>query len=215
MASLIYEGTGTGQGRRDEQVSELAMRTEPSAPAGLAANQGNVSAARPASAPVVEKIYRHRLPVRISPWLNVPILIILIMSGLQIFNAHPALYWDDHSDRDQPLLSIRPMKTENGETKGITTILGPPIRYDGHPRLFEWLGSRLSCVGDGAQRQMARDGPAMASLFCLGLGDQWPVLHSLCANQPACHARSGSDQQGPAWHRQGRQRSHGLPASPR
>ena len=124
MASLIYEGTGTGQGRRDEQVSELAMRTEPSAPAGLAANQGNVSAARPASAPVVEKIYRHRLPVRISHWLNVPILIILIMSGLQIFNAHPALYWDDHSDRDQPLLSIRPMKTENGETKGITTILG-------------------------------------------------------------------------------------------
>ena len=100
------------------------MRTEPSAPAGLAANQGNVSAARPASAPVVEKIYRHRLPVRISHWLNVPTLIILIMSGLQIFNAHPALYWDDHSDRDQPLLSIRPMKTENGETKGITTILG-------------------------------------------------------------------------------------------
>jgi cytochrome b subunit of formate dehydrogenase len=42
---------------------------------------------------VAEKVYRHRLPVRISHWLNVPILIILIMSGLQIFNAHPALYW--------------------------------------------------------------------------------------------------------------------------
>ncbi len=71
-----------------------------------------------------ERVYRHRLPVRISHWLNVPCLFILIMSGLQIFNAHPALYWGDRSDRDQPLLSIRPMKTETGETKGITTVLG-------------------------------------------------------------------------------------------
>jgi thiosulfate reductase cytochrome b subunit len=73
---------------------------------------------------VAERVYRHRLPVRISHWLNVPILIILIMSGLQIFNAHPALYWGDRSDRDQSLLSIRPVKAENGEIRGITTILG-------------------------------------------------------------------------------------------
>ena len=33
MASLIHEGTGTGQGREGEQVSELAMRSE-SFPAG-------------------------------------------------------------------------------------------------------------------------------------------------------------------------------------
>lgn len=71
-----------------------------------------------------EWVYRHRLPVRISHWLNVPFLIVLIMSGLQIFNAHPALYWGDRSDRDRPLLSIRPVQTEGGEAKGITTILG-------------------------------------------------------------------------------------------
>jgi thiosulfate reductase cytochrome b subunit len=46
------------------------------------------------------------------------------MSGLQIFNAHPALYWGDRSDRDQPLISIRPLPTEGGEMRGITTILG-------------------------------------------------------------------------------------------
>lgn len=74
--------------------------------------------------PAIERVYRHRLLVRISHWLNVPFLIILIMSGLQIFNAHPALYWGDRSDRDQPLLSIRPVQTESGEVKGITTILG-------------------------------------------------------------------------------------------
>jgi thiosulfate reductase cytochrome b subunit len=62
--------------------------------------------------------------VRISHWLNVPCLVILIMSGLQIFNAHPALYWGDRSDRDRPLLTIRPVETESGEVRGITTILG-------------------------------------------------------------------------------------------
>ena len=92
MASLIHEGTGTGQGQENEQVLDLAMRfepfplEEPSASDGLTANQGDVPAAQLISALVVEKVYRHKLPVRISHWLNVPILIILIMSGLQIFN---------------------------------------------------------------------------------------------------------------------------------
>lgn len=76
------------------------------------------------AAPSVERVYRHRLPVRISHWLNVPVLIILIMSGLQIFNAHPALYWGDRSDRDRPLLSMRPVQTDSGDIRGITTILG-------------------------------------------------------------------------------------------
>ena len=80
--------------------------------------------APPAAPSSIERVYRHRLPVRISHWLNVPVLCILIMSGLQIFNAHPALYWGDRSDRDQPLLSIRPMKTDSGDIKGVTTILG-------------------------------------------------------------------------------------------
>jgi len=75
-------------------------------------------------AQTIEQVYRHRLPVRLGHWLNVVCLFILIMSGLQIFNAHPALYWGNRSDRDKPLLSIRPMKTESGETRGITRILG-------------------------------------------------------------------------------------------
>ncbi len=79
---------------------------------------------QPAPPLKVERIYRHRLPVRIGHWLNVVCLFILIMSGLQIFNAHPVLYWGDRSDRDKPLLSIRPMRTDSGEVRGITTILG-------------------------------------------------------------------------------------------
>ena len=70
-----------------------------------------------------ERVYRHRLPVRIGHWLNVVCLFILIMSGLQIFNAHPALYWGDRSDRDKPLLSMQAVKNESGEIRGMTTVL--------------------------------------------------------------------------------------------
>lgn len=127
MTSLIQEGIK--QGPENQQVSELAMRSGPcplekhSVPDGLMANQG-ILAAGSASVPAVERIYRHSLPVRIGHWFNVVCLFILIMSGLQIFNAHPALYWGDRSDRDRPLFSIRPLKTESGEMRGITTILG-------------------------------------------------------------------------------------------
>jgi thiosulfate reductase cytochrome b subunit len=41
--------------------------------------------------------YRHSLPVRILHWINVVALCALFMSGLQIFNAHPALNWGKSS----------------------------------------------------------------------------------------------------------------------
>ena len=170
MASLIHEGTGTGQGRNGEPVSELAMWSEPSpleessTSAGLTANQGDVAVVRTASASVAERVYRHRLPVRISHWLNVPILIILIMSGLQIFNAHPALYWDDRSDREHPFLSIRPMKTESGEMRGITTILG-----------YKFDTTGVLGYSDGKRRAF----PAWATIpsaKVLAMGRQWHLF---------------------------------------
>jgi thiosulfate reductase cytochrome b subunit len=51
-------------------------------------------------------IYRHRLWVRITHWINVVCMTILLMSGLQIFNAHPALYWGVASNFDRPLVAI-------------------------------------------------------------------------------------------------------------
>ncbi|HSE59677.1 MAG TPA: hypothetical protein VLA99_13320 [Nitrospiraceae bacterium] len=70
------------------------------------------------------RIYRHRAPVRLSHWVNVVCLFVLIGSGLQIFNAHPALYWGDRSDRDKPLLAMRAVRSDSGEPRGITAILG-------------------------------------------------------------------------------------------
>ena len=40
---------------------------------------------------------RHTLAVRIMHWINVIALTVLLMSGLNIFSAHPALYWGKSS----------------------------------------------------------------------------------------------------------------------
>ena len=66
------------------------------------------SVAPPAATPAgPERIYRHRLPVRISHWINVLALSLLLMSGLQIFNSHPRLYWGQYgADFDAPFLEI-------------------------------------------------------------------------------------------------------------
>ncbi|HEY4069826.1 MAG TPA: cytochrome b/b6 domain-containing protein [Burkholderiaceae bacterium] len=73
------------------------------------------------TAPTPQRFYRHRLPVRVMHWINVVCLSILLMSGLTIFNAHPALYWGQASTFDKPLLSIGAMRTPQG-LAGVTTI---------------------------------------------------------------------------------------------
>ncbi len=88
-------------------------------------------AATPAPVPETRRIYRHKLPVRLAHWLNVLCLPILVMSGFQIFNAHPALYWGNRSDRDRPILSMRAMRTESGDVKGVTMVLGHPFETSG------------------------------------------------------------------------------------
>lgn len=45
------------------------------------------------SAPAArELVYRHRLVTRITHWINALCFTLLLMSGLQILNAHPSLY---------------------------------------------------------------------------------------------------------------------------
>ncbi len=76
-------------------------------------------------------VYRHRLVVRITHWIGALAMICLFMSGLQIFNAHPALYWGDKSTFDDPLLEINADTDDAGKTKGITTILGHDFNTSG------------------------------------------------------------------------------------
>jgi thiosulfate reductase cytochrome b subunit len=69
--------------------------------------------------------YRHRLPVRIMHWINVLAFFILLMSGLQIFNAHPALYWGKSSYSGRPpVLVMKSRETADGQVAGVTQVLG-------------------------------------------------------------------------------------------
>ena len=84
--------------------------------------------AAPAAAP--RRIYRHRLPVRLMHWINVVCLTILLGSGLNIFNAHPALYWGDDSVTVKPWLSMRAENTPAGPV-GKTRIAGTDFTTTG------------------------------------------------------------------------------------
>ena len=68
--------------------------------------------------------YRHSILVRVTHWLNVLCLTLLLMSGLQIFNAHPSLYWGQYGADARPdpsFISIGAV--EDGDTiKGVTRV---------------------------------------------------------------------------------------------
>ena len=72
--------------------------------------------------PVTKTTYRHRLPVRILHWANALCLFILLMSGFQIFNAHPALYWGKDSSFDKPALALTAAPGPNGTLRGMTQV---------------------------------------------------------------------------------------------
>ena len=49
---------------------------------------------------------RHSALVRLTHWVNV-LCFLLLLSGLQIFNAHPELYWGKYgADNDHSFIAI-------------------------------------------------------------------------------------------------------------
>ncbi|MGF6175638.1 cytochrome b/b6 domain-containing protein [Ensifer sp. 4252] len=71
-------------------------------------------------------IRRHGLVTRLTHWLWALALFFLLLSGLQIFNAHPTLYLGQQSGFafDNGVLSISATRTEDGNVRGVTTLLG-------------------------------------------------------------------------------------------
>lgn len=47
-------------------------------------------------------VLRHRLPTRIWHWVNAITVIVMLMSGLMILNAHPRLYWGEYGANFDP-----------------------------------------------------------------------------------------------------------------
>jgi len=98
-----------------------------------------------AGRPAKVLVYRHALVTRVTHWLNVLAVSFLLMSGLQIFNAHPALYWGARSHFDRPWLSMD-MAEKNGQPIGVTTFAGKTVEttglfgYSGKPGMREPRG---------------------------------------------------------------------------
>ena len=68
---------------------------------------------------------RHRWPVRLTHWLNVLSLSLLLMSGLMIFNAHPSLDWGKSSYTGRPsFLEIGTRTGTDGRQIGFARVLG-------------------------------------------------------------------------------------------
>lgn len=47
-------------------------------------------------------VFRHRLSTRVWHWMNALTVIVMLMSGLMILNAHPRLYWGDYGANFDP-----------------------------------------------------------------------------------------------------------------
>jgi thiosulfate reductase cytochrome b subunit len=130
-----------------------------------AAERDSMQTARPMAARGWFLIYRHSVVVRITHWINVVCMTILLMSGLQIFNARPDLYWGQRSHWSHPLLAMGAEKTPSGKTIGVTKIFGHSFTTTGV------LG--LSTV-DGASAE--RGFPSWATLPAadwLAMGRRW------------------------------------------
>jgi Ni/Fe-hydrogenase b-type cytochrome subunit len=75
-------------------------------------------------------VYRHNRITRITHWTNAIGLMILFMSGLMIFNAHPSLYWGHTSEPEKAFLSIG-ANNDDEDVRGYVQIYGRQIDTTG------------------------------------------------------------------------------------
>ena len=74
---------------------------------------------------------RHSGLVRICHWINALAFSLLVMSGLQIFNAHPSLNFGSTTDFDHPGFALRAVERDGDIVKGETVALGRDFNTTG------------------------------------------------------------------------------------
>jgi thiosulfate reductase cytochrome b subunit len=86
---------------------------------------------------------RHSLITRLTHWLNALCLAFLLLSGLQIFNAHPELYWGHYGgDGDQAVLTIG-SDAQGGETRGFMQVAGAQFTTTGVLGVSKFEGEEI------------------------------------------------------------------------
>jgi thiosulfate reductase cytochrome b subunit len=102
-----------------------------------------------------EKVYRHSIVARASHWLWTLAMLVLLMSGLQIFNAAPYLDASDKSDPARRVLSI-----DGGTPRGASAPVGQTTIFGHTFTTTGWLGY----TNDGAGGKSARAFPGSITL---------------------------------------------------
>ncbi|HME82682.1 MAG TPA: cytochrome b/b6 domain-containing protein [Candidatus Eremiobacteraceae bacterium] len=127
---------------------------------------------------MMQRVYRHPIVVRITHWVVALAILILTMSGLQIFMAHPALYASDASKFDAPVFSIYSEMDNAGNPVGKLQIGSKVITTTG---LLGW-------TSDGMGGEASRAFPAWATIpayRALADGRRWHIFFAwvlgLCA----------------------------------
>lgn len=99
-------------------------------------------------------VYRHNALVRVTHWVNAACFVLLLMSGLQIFNAHPALNFGERTNFKAPLLAINSLEDSPGGVTGELDLSGWRIPTTGV----------LGASSDGEGGVAARAFPEWATL---------------------------------------------------
>ena len=76
-------------------------------------------------------IRRHSVVTRLTHWLNVLCLSFLLLSGLQIFNAHPELYWGHYGANGDPAVLTVGSDNDRDTPRGFVRVAGLQIPTTG------------------------------------------------------------------------------------
>jgi thiosulfate reductase cytochrome b subunit len=112
-------------------------------------------------------VYRHARITRLTHWINLLCVTALLMSGLQIFMAHPALYWGQSgADADRPAFEIGADDSGDGPPVGFARIGSATFETTGI------LGVSHNASGDTVQRAFPR-WATLPSWRDLSMGRRW------------------------------------------
>src|ERR1700731_4000797 len=112
-------------------------------------------------------VFRHTRVTRLTHWINLLCVTVLLMSGLQIFNAHPALYWGQAgADADRPLFEIGADGSGGGPPTGFARAGSSTFKTTGI------LGGSRNASGEVLQRGFPR-WVTLPSWRDLALGRRW------------------------------------------
>ena len=117
-------------------------------------------------------VFRHAIVIRVTHWINAICLAVLLLSGLQIFNAWPNLYWGQYgADGDHAFLSIGALH-DHGTAQGFVRIGNTTIPSTGV------LG--LSVVGEVSIERAFPAWLTLPSFQDLAEGRRWHFFFAWC-----------------------------------